>query len=387
MSAREAYIAGRSGGSRPSTKQTRGSDPSETQKNEQEQQREQSAYDAGQQERQREQRATITKEKGVGAEGGLTPEELQQARNIASGKGDIDTFKDPYDVLTRQQEITAGYPKTALEKLQEASGVKLLNPTLQLMGIGAKALQGLLDKTFKPQVSDFSNPNFLAVLDAAFKSGRLDKEKYTEKYKDLLDDVYGDQSKDPEMQTKLLEEGIGSLDSESLFNLAMEQATEGVLPGSGTQRITNPEAFYEDFTPQTSGDLANLAGLDVSSNPALADRIFAARMELDRMGKDMFGNTQGNANQGGGGGTYVPPTTTPDDPIIPQDPTLPPGVTPPTTTPKYPGSVVTDYTQLGLPNIYGNQQMPNYATFNRAGSMPVGLQDYLDNLRKRFGIG
>jgi len=387
MSAREAYIAGRSGGSRPSTKQTRGSDPSETQKNEQEQQREQSAYDAGQQERQREQRATITKEKGVGAEGGLTPEELQQARNIASGKGDIDTFKDPYDVLTRQQEITAGYPKTALEKLQEASGVKLLNPTLQLMGIGAKALQGLLDKTFKPQVSDFSNPNFLAVLDAAFKSGRLDKEKYTEKYKDLLDDVYGDQSKDPEMQTKLLEEGIGSLDSESLFNLAMEQATEGVLPGSGTQRITNPEAFYEDFTPQTSGDLANLAGLDVSSNPALADRIFAARMELDRMGKDMFGNTQGSANQGGGGGTYVPPTTTPDDPIIPQDPTLPPGVTPPTTTPKYPGSVVTDYTQLGLPQIYGNSQMPNYATFNRAGSMPVGLQDYLDNLRKRFGIG
>ena len=387
MSAREAYIAGRSGGSRPSTRQTRGSDPSETQKNEQEQQREQSAYDAGQQERQREQRATITKEKGVGAEGGLTPEELQQARNIASGKGDIDTFKDPYDVLTRQQEITAGYPKTALEKLREASGVKLLNPTLQLMGIGAKALQGLLDKTFKPQVSDFSNPNFLAVLDAAFKSGRLDKEKYTEKYKDLLDDVYGDQSKDPEMQTKLLEEGIGSLDSESLFNLAMEQATEGVLPGSGTQRITNPEAFYEDFTPQTSGDLANLAGLDVSSNPALADRIFAARMELDRMGKDMFGNTQGNANQGGGGGTYVPPTTTPDDPIIPQDPTLPPGVTPPTTTPKYPGSVVTDYTQLGLPQIYGNPQMPNYATFNRAGSMPVGLQDYLDNLRKRFGIG
>ena len=68
-------------------------------------------------------------------------------------------------------------------------------------------------------------------------------------------------------------------------------------------------------------------------------------------------------------------------------PTLPPGMTPPATTPKFPGSVVTDYTQLGLPQIYGNPQMPNYATFNRAGSMPVGLQDYLNNLRKRFGIG
>jgi hypothetical protein len=31
--------------------------------------------------------------------------------------------------------------------------------------------------------------------------------------------------------------------------------------------------------------------------------------------------------------------------------------------------------------------MPNYATFNRAGPMPVGLQNYLDTLRNRFGIG
>jgi len=53
MSAREAYIAGRSGGSRPPTRQTRGSDPSETQRNTQEQNREQKAFDAGQQERQR----------------------------------------------------------------------------------------------------------------------------------------------------------------------------------------------------------------------------------------------------------------------------------------------------------------------------------------------
>ena len=30
--------------------------------------------------------------------------------------------------------------------------------------------------------------------------------------------------------------------------------------------------------------------------------------------------------------------------------------------------------------------MPNYANFYQ-GQQPVGLQDYLDNLRKRFGIG
>jgi len=74
-------------------------------------------------------------------------------------------------------------------------------------------------------------------------------------------------------------------------------------------------------------------------------------------------------------------------PTPPQDPnpTLPITL-PPNTTPKFPDSVIRDYTQLGLPNIYGNQQMPNYATFNRAGPMPVGLQNYLDTLRNRFGI-
>ena len=168
-----------------------------------------------------------------------------------------------------------------------------------------------------------------------------------------------------------------------------------------------PDVYYPDNPmPATSGGLANLGGkgalqktadgkgyitsdgrtISKEAGDKYNNMIFDARMQLDRMGKDMFGN-KNMPTQTSGGGTYVPPTTTPDDPMIPQDPTLPPGVTPPTTTPKYPGSVITDYTKLGLPQIYGNPQMPNYATFNREGSMPVGLQDYLDNLRKRFGIG
>ena len=37
---------------------------------------------------------------------------------------------------------------------------------------------------------------------------------------------------------------------------------------------------------------------------------------------------------------------------------------------------------------YGNQQMPNYGSFYQGqGGQPVGLQNYLDNLKKRFGIG
>ena len=172
-----------------------------------------------------------------------------------------------------------------------------------------------------------------------------------------------------------------------------------------------PDIYYPDNAmPATSGGLADLGGkaalqkttdgkgyitpdgrtISIEAGDKYNNMIFDARMQLDRMGKDMFGNKNDDSwkTSGGGGGTYVPPTTTPDDPMIPQDPTLPPGVTPPTTTPKYPGSVVTDYTQLGLPQIYGNQQIPNYANFYQGqGGQPVGLQNYLDNLRKRFGIG
>ena len=166
------------------------------------------------------------------------------------------------------------------------------------------------------------------------------------------------------------------------------------------------------YMPQTSGALADLGGKaalqktadgkgyitpdgrtrSIEAGENYNKMIFDARMELDRMGKDMFGNTQGGG-QGGGGGSYIPPVTPPvdptdpTDPIPPQQPTLPPGITPLNPSTRFPDSVIRDYTQLGLPQIYGNQQMPNYATFNRAGSMPVGLQNYLDALRNRFGIG
>ena len=167
------------------------------------------------------------------------------------------------------------------------------------------------------------------------------------------------------------------------------------------------------YMPQTSGALADLGGkaalqktadgkgyitpdgrtISIEAGENYNKMIFDARMELDRMGKDMFGNTQGGG-QGGGGGTYIPPVTPPvdptdpTDPIPPQQPTLPPGITPSNPSTRFPDSVIRDYTQLGLPQIYGNQQMPNYANFYQGqGGQPIGLQNYLDNLRKRFGIG
>ncbi len=288
------------------------------------------------------------------------------------------TKKDPYDVLTREQEIEAGYPLTDLEKLYKGTGINIPNLSLQALGVTAQGLQALFDKVFKPQISDFSNPNFLAVLDAAFKSGQLNKDEYTEKYKELLDEVYGGQAKDPEMQTKLLEEGIAGLDTEGFFDLAMQQATEGVLPGSGTQRITDPASFYEETgMPVTSGDLLNLANLDAQQflsgenyNPKLAQMIFDARAQLDSMGKNPFtGNPQGG---GGGQGIVAAAPSQPIDiinpklpgPIVP-DPTQPNLIMP---TPLKPVGVAglgnypsyfpflynNAYTNQGLPSAYSN---------------------------------
>jgi len=94
MSAREAYIAGRSGGSRPSRSSGSSSGPgSSTQRARVDEVRQQQAYDAGQQERQREQ--TIRNE-GIA---GLPQDEREQARSIAE-----ETGKDPYNTLTNEEK-------------------------------------------------------------------------------------------------------------------------------------------------------------------------------------------------------------------------------------------------------------------------------------------
>jgi len=397
MSAREAYIAGRSGGSRPKQ-----SSPSSTQTNK----NEDAAYDAGQQERQREQ--TIRNE-GIA---GLPQDEREQARKIAQNTG-----KDPYNT---EDKIAPGgdvKPEKKFTIQDTFDFFAKFSPTLAIgkgFGVGIEKLFGT-----KPKANQFTNPNDLAIIRSLFtdEKGKIDTNKlddYYNAYKTTIDEGMGIGAfKDAD--------GMG-LSEAAKEGLTFEDIIMGASPtglqGSEAQRRLNPEAYYDmdlykeleqpgdmanypkflsdmGLKPMssrfanTTGNLVDKANIDVNT-PGLSEEfkqeIFNARMELDRMGRDRSGNPQGNTNQGGGGG-FVPPATTPDDPIIPQDPTLPPGVTPPTTTPKYPGSVVTDYTQLGLPNIYGNQQMPNYATFNRQGSMPVGLQDYLDNLRKRFGIG
>jgi len=292
----------------------------------------------------------------------------------------------------------------------------------------AKGIGGLLEKILggKPRPEQMSDPNSLSIIRSLFldEQGNLDQEaleEYYERNKDIID-------------KGILDSGIGSLEAaegntgltglDAFSNIIMSANPAGIQ-GTESQRRLDPESFYdldlyktlerpvamEDYPKflqdlglrplssrfaNTSGNLANIASIDVNMlgpdgkplSREFKQKIFDARMELDRMGKDMFGNTQGGG-QGGGGGIYTPPVTPPVNPTDPTDPnpTLP-ITTPQIPTSRFPDSVIRDYTQLGLPQIYGNQQIPNYGNFYQGqGGQPIGLQNYLDNLRKRFGIG
>jgi len=349
---------------------------------------------------------------------GVTQEEADQNTIITGDQGD-DNKGGESTVIPK----TEAPPKKKFTIQDTFDFFAKFSPTLALgkgFGVGIEKLFGT-----KPKANQFTNPNDLAIIRSLFtnEKGEVDTDKlddYYDNYKITIGEGLTSDKASGEAAKFFEEQGI--VDNEKAYEDFKNAIMGASIPqGSEAQRRLDPEAYYnkdlflkeggeqaemlKDYPEflanmglkpmssrfaNTTGNLVDKANIDVNT-PGLSrefkEEIFAARMELDRMGRDRSGNSQGGTNQGGGGGTYVPPTTTPDDPMIPQDPTLPPGVTPPTTTPKYPGSVVTDYTQLGLPNIYGNPQMPNYATFNRQGSMPVGLQEYLDNLRKRFGIG
>ena len=339
------------------------------------------------------------------------------------------SFGDQMGVtLTPEEAKKVREEKTEEKTDEEKEALKAKTPedllkVLQDKALGQKALsQKQLIRIVNLLAANQQNPNVLndeeqSAFSGLFDENRLEQfvENYRVNYPDyfegtipgtgavvtaLADSVTAGDFRDDKMNVLGLGDEVGS------FTL---QGLDKALTSSEKEYLKKfrPDLYYgtssvPGFGAQTSGGLADLASLDASKyadknsasyNPDFANQIFAARADLDRMGKDMFGNTQGGG-QGGGGGTYIPPVTPPvdptdpTDPIPPQQPTLPPGITPLNPSTRFPDSVIRDYTQLGLPQIYGNQQMPNYANFYQGqGGQPVGLQNYLDNLRRRFGIG
>ncbi len=299
MSAREAYIAGRSGGSRP-PKQT---SPSSTQGNTQ-QDREQSAYDAGQAERRRDLEGPSKTIVPSDSKTGKT--EYEQARTIAENVAKQGQFKDPYDVLTRQEEIAAGFPQTGIEKLMQTTGIKVPNLSLQGLGIGAKTFGTLLDSVFKPKASTFKGQNNLSIIKNLVKPENL--LDYYNTYKDVITEA--------------------GFDTDFDFIQAIGRAPELGVQGTESQRRADPASYYDqelfvdsgeqdemlkdypEFLEKmglkpmssrfanTTGNLVDIANIPVTpemqgNNPEFAKRIFEARMELDRMGRDSSGNPQG----------------------------------------------------------------------------------------------
>jgi len=274
------------------------------------------------------------------------------------------------------------------------------------------------NKIFGKPIIEITDPNQLALIEKLITNSVGNKpdtnilEDFANalggltfgRYKGLLGDeeLYRDDGKGIEIGSDADEFMTpGSLTGEGLNKLLRQEFGDDVFASLEKYNSIGPNSsvpmnFLAKGVPSTRGGLESFATkktVDTSNMDRESDKyekaknynnaIFAARETMNNQ-KEAY-----DARQPGIMGDSMAPPPDPDpDPMIPVVPIPAPGTTTPIPTPKYPGSVVNDYTNMGIPNIYGNQQIPTYgyANYNQTGQ-PVGLQSYLDNLRKRFGIG
>lgn len=251
----------------------------------------------------------------------------------------------------------------------------------------------------EPTPETFRDPKSLATLKLLFdEKGQKFKEQYLKDHGDILSEAYAD---DP---TK----DVRGLSDSDFFDEQLQEgafASEQGILGAGSQRINFPAEFYTGEKglnpygaggmPQTSGDLANLAGLAVTpemqgANPELVKMIFNARMELDRMGKNpMTGESQGQ------------PQGIPSIPGIPSLPVPRPGPKPPDSYPlpgqppfmPGPGLPPNFMPFPGQPPYGSKFERPrpyNYFAqspqYRFRGIPSVNTDAFNEELRKRFGM-
>lgn len=387
MSAREAYIAGRSGGSRPSRGSGSSSGPgSSTQRARVDEVRQQQAYDAGQQERQREQ--TIRNE-GIA---GLPQDEREQARSIAEQTG-----KDPYNTLTDKEKENLPSFKEEKKKGKVDAIFEGIKDFYTEYGGVYGAVGNFLMTPFRmiaePTPETFRDPKSLATLKLLFdRKGQKFKEQYLKDHGDILSEAYAD---DP---TK----DVRGLSDSDFFDEQLQEgafASEQGILGAGSQRINFPAEFYTGEKglnpygaggmPQTSGGLANLAGLAVTpemqgNNPELAKMIFNARMELDRMGKNpMTGESQGQPQTAGFAGIPgIPSLPIPKPGPTPPDVyPLPPGIIPPFGRPPFGPPEGDKFDRPAPYNYYA--QSPQYKF---RGVNSLNSDEFNEQLRKLYGM-
>ena len=311
----------------------------------------------------------------------VTPEEAKES------------YKETQDIVDKLRKDKGEgieiLPGAIIADVKEnLSGIKTpdwMTPSWALnVGIaGAKGIQTLLDKIFKPSVEDFNDPVVLASINRLFEEKEKEgdtnfKTNYMKKYAEKMQEAFN-----PQLQQFEDEQGFGLTGETgiaSLFDDKLEKAAADAKSGKlgkGVQRINFPEEFYLDdgekgIMPQTIGGLEDLAGLDVNQftsgpgyNQKMVDMIFAAREELNRMGNQ----------QGGGQGIMAASSTPPGIPVVP--PTTP--VVPPT-TPVVPPVVAQTTTPFDLAQFYAG--LP---TFNQSPYARQGLGSYNEILRRYYG--
>lgn len=240
-----------------------------------------------------------------GGSGNITLDQSPQAQELLSqGKELYGTSMQ--DV---QDQIEAGEYKKGKKK-----PLKFLTDTFNTLTdfaadyAGVGGLGGVLMTPFKmlaePTEETFKDPKTLAQLALLFDKNK-DNPKFAEEYindhGELIKKVFEDEMSEVDgMDTDLKDEDLMS-QLQNKMDAALKQAKTGFL-GKSSQYSTDPVAYYEKYPnlDQTTTQLNDLAKLDAKQFPALADKIFAARAELDRMGKNPFG-TGGSSIPGGPG--------------------------------------------------------------------------------------
>jgi hypothetical protein len=260
-------------------------------------------------------------------------------------------------------------------------------PGLTGLQIGAQFAEKGFDAIFKnPKAEDFVTDNFRSILRGEVLFTDKQKKDYYERYKKEINKA-----------------GYGSLNA---FKTALDEAE--IPQGSEAQRRLDPESYYDKelfkelelpgmlenqpeflkslgLTPSssrfatTSGNLANIAQIDASEkvfNPETGRmefkysddfrrKIFDARADLDRMGKDMFGNTQS-------GPADSPAFTQPGGPAQPPATPPPGGGQPPSAPPQQPGQPFFPFPSTGIASIFDPRFMgpsfdPRMSAYARQG--------------------